>query len=150
MRRSLVVVAGICAAGVFHSPVYAQGNDKLSVMVEKLHQELDAQKESLLLLRKDYDRLVAQSQSDKEKLYTELGAAYTKAKMFDAAIRTYEALLKLNPRNSQAHYMLGLLYKQEENDTERAVGHLKQYLALNPHAKDRTDVEYLVRMFEKR
>ena len=123
--------------------------DDKAAEVLLLQDELEAQKNSLDALRAEYDHFVIQTSAEKEKLYLELGAAYIKAKMFVEAISAYEALIKFNPKNAQAHYALGLLYKQQENDYVKAIDHLKQYLKYNPGASDKADIEYLIQMLQE-
>jgi tetratricopeptide (TPR) repeat protein len=98
--------------------------------------------------QKNRDDLSAQLLGEKQDLYLELGAAYIKANLNQAAFNAYEKVLQINPNNAQAHYVLGLLYKQSQNDKQNALVHLKQYLQIDPRAQNRTDVEYLIKMIE--
>jgi tetratricopeptide (TPR) repeat protein len=118
--------------------------------VESSRKDLFDAKADLAKLQQDYDQAVFSSSVEKQKLYLELGAVYLKAKMFEASIKSYEEVLKLNPDNAQAHYALGLLCKQQTNDRAKAIEHLKRYLAINPAAKNREDVEYMIKMFDSR
>lgn len=118
----------------------------LSRAVESLN------KERLVLRRENeelQERLVLQEsilQNEKAILYEKLGTAYTRAKLFDFAIDSYLKSLSFNPQNAKPHYNLGLLYKHSKNNIKKSVYHFKQYLRLNPEAKDRKEVEYLIKM----
>ncbi|MDP3723227.1 MAG: tetratricopeptide repeat protein [Candidatus Omnitrophota bacterium] len=91
-----------------------------------------------------------QGSVDRERaaLYQELGAAYAKAQLFGQAIDAYQRCLDADPDNAQAHYSLGLLYQHAQNNRPLSISHLQQYLALSPNlsAKQRREVEYLIRM----
>ena len=88
--------------------------------------------------------------SEKARLYDELGTAYTKAKLFDLAMRAYEESLTFNPNSAQVHYNLGLLYKHYLDNSKKAIFHLKKYLELNSHAPNKKEIEYLIDMLGKK
>lgn len=138
-----------CLCMVVLSPGYARAGEAGNAQeIESLRVLLEQEERTIRQLQVECDRIVAQARQEKAKLYAELGAAYIKAKMFDPAIKAYEALVALEPKNYQGQYALGLLYKQHKNDSIKAVAYLKQYLVLAPKTKDRADIEYLVRMLE--
>ena len=87
--------------------------------------------------------------NQKQALYQELGAAYTQAKAYNLAIKAFEKALEQNPKDSQVHYNLGLLYQHYKNDTSKAVYHLKQCLKLNPKAKNKKEIEYLIEVLTR-
>lgn len=93
-------------------------------------------------LKEENDKLKAQTAS----LYEEVGTAYTKAGMFDEAMDAYNKSLSYEPNNAQVHYYLGLLYQKTKKNNEKAVSHLKRYLYLNPDAKNKDEVKYLIEM----
>jgi Tfp pilus assembly protein PilF len=87
---------------------------------------------------------------DMARQYEEQGAQYLKAKNYELAIEAYKNLLKSDPRNAQAHYNLGLLYRKYKNDDTLAIYHFKKYLDLNPKANDKKEVEYIIKMLKNR
>ena len=70
-----------------------------------------------------------------------LAVAYTKAKLYDEAIGAYEKSLELDQNNADAHYNLGLLYKDAKQDADKAAAHLSKYLELKPDADDKGKVK---------
>lgn len=95
-----------------------------------------------------YMDLYSRYQEERQQLYLELGSVYVKAKMFDAAIKSYETVLVIDPDNTQAHYSLGIVYHQGKKDRKNAIKHLKQYIKFAPSKKDRTEAEFLIKMLE--
>lgn len=109
-----------------------------SQSLEKMNQQL--QQEKVLL---------AEATRKKEAaLYEELGAVYVQAKLYDNAIDTYVKVVKLDPKNAEVNYNLGLLYKHSQSDNKKALYHFKKYLQLNPKAKNKKEVEYLIKMLQ--
>jgi len=51
------------------------------------------------------------------------------------AIESYHRALDVNPRNSVAHYRLGLLYEREDLDPAAAIYHFQRYLMLRPNSE---------------
>lgn len=88
--------------------------------------------------------------SERAGMYEELGIAYTKAGLLDEAIDAYKKSLFYNPNNAQIHYYLGLLYQKTRKDVEKAVSHFKRYLYLNPDAKNKDEVRYLIEMVQNK
>lgn len=87
---------------------------------------------------------------ERARLYQELGTAYTQGRLFDLAIEAYLKSLDFNPRNAQVHYNLGLLYKHSQDNTKKALYHLKKYLQFSPEAKNKKEVEYLIRLLSNK
>lgn len=81
-------------------------------------------------------------------LYKELGSGYLQSRQFDQAINAFEKVLSLDAKDAGACYNLGLLYKHHRNDSAKAVVYLKRYITLAPLAKNRADVDFLIRMLE--
>jgi len=84
----------------------------------------------------------------KQKLslaYEDLGTAYANVKKYNMAIDAYEESLNYDFQNPRAHYNLGILYQHSQNETEKAIYHLKLYLKLNPKARDGKEVGYLIK-----
>lgn len=121
----------------------------LQNMVDQINQERIVLKKT----NEELEQRAASSENslkvERGRLYQELGTAYTKAKLFDLAIEAYLAALKFNPNNAEAHYNLGLLYKHYQDNSEKAVYHLKKYLELNTQASNKKEVEYLIGMLGK-
>jgi chromosome segregation ATPase len=82
----------------------------------------------------------------KAQMLRDAASAYMQARMFDLAIDYYSRSLRLEPRYADTYYKLGLLYKYSRDNTGKAVYYFKKYLALNPQAKNRKDVEYMIGM----
>jgi len=130
--------------------------ENLGVALEKSNKERIALKDNNSLLIEEKAALVSQISVLKDEtrtkeayLYREFGAACVKAKMQGIAFDAYLKSISLNPDDAQANYELGLLYKDERGDNQKAVEHLKKYLKLNPKAENRKEVEYLIKMISE-
>lgn len=66
-----------------------------------------------------------------------LAVAYVKAGLYDEAVDAYEKSLKIDKNNADAHYNLGLLYRDTKQDSGKAAVHLRRYLELRPDAEDK-------------
>ena len=108
----------------------------------KITKPAEAADKKINPLKAENDKLKAERAS----VYEELGTAYTKAGMFDEAMDAYTKSLSYGPNNARIHYYLGLLYQKNRHDPEKAAFHLKRYLYLNPDAKDKKEVLYLIEM----
>jgi tetratricopeptide (TPR) repeat protein len=89
---------------------------------------------------------VADLKLENASLYAKAGDAYMRAGLADEAVKSLNDSLRLNPHNAEAHYKLGFLYKRSENNRLKAAYHFKKYLALEPKAKNRKEVKYLIEM----
>jgi tetratricopeptide (TPR) repeat protein len=99
-------------------------------------------------LRKKMASLQSGLRKDKAVYYYNLAVAYTKAKLYDEALEAYEASLKLNPDNAEAHYNLGLLCADVKDNPPKAIEHYNRYLELMPNADDRQEVQALIKNLE--
>ncbi len=70
-----------------------------------------------------------------------LAVAYTKAMFIAKAVIEYEKSLAYDPVNAEAHFNLGMLYKGQVNDPQKALVHFRKYLELKPDAEDALDVQ---------
>jgi tetratricopeptide (TPR) repeat protein len=70
-----------------------------------------------------------------------LAVAYAKAMFIPKAVVEYEKSLAYDPNNAEAHFNLGLLYKGQANDAQKALEHFRRYLELKPDAEDAVDVQ---------
>jgi LysM repeat protein len=73
---------------------------------------------------------------DEEKEpYIVQGVSRDKALDYSGAIESYHRALEVNPRNSIAHYRLGLLYMKDDRDPAAAIYHLQRFLKLRPQSE---------------
>ena len=96
--------------------------------------------------------LIKQIEAQKKKMFEAFyaaGKAYTQIKRYKEAIESFQECLEINPDSAGVHYNLGILYQYEYGDRVGAISHLKRYLELNPKAKDRKEVEFLLSLLEK-
>lgn len=113
--------------------------------LDKERVDLKEQNEVLRELNPALERL----KKETAEAYSDLGAAYSQLKIFDLAIDAYKKSLKYGPKNAKAHYNLGLLYQHSDRDIEKSIDHFKQYLKLDPRAKDKEEVECLIKLLEE-
>jgi tetratricopeptide (TPR) repeat protein len=141
----------------------------LQVRVNESLRAIDVQKEELLKVQREIDRLHKTSTArgnaergllkEKEKMlagirkledsinrergiyHYNLAVAYAKAMFIAKAVAAYEKSLTYDAHNPEAHFNLGLLYKGQANDPQKALEHFQKYLELKPDAEDALDVQ---------
>jgi tetratricopeptide (TPR) repeat protein len=113
-------------------------NVKISTQQENTDSGLAKEKKDL---ESHVSTLEATLKKERALFHYNLAVAYTKSKLYDDAIESYEKSLALNPNNADAHYNLGLLYSDVKNNPEKAAKHYKKYLELKPNAEDRDEVQ---------
>jgi tetratricopeptide (TPR) repeat protein len=69
----------------------------------------------------------------KDSYYFELGALMEKSGDLKGAIENMRQAIEINPLHSNAHNFLGYIYALEGRDFDRALGHLKKALTIQPH-----------------
>lgn len=79
-------------------------------------------------------------QKERGLYHYNLAVSYAQAGLYDEAAEAYEKSLTFNPDNADAHYNLGLLYKDVKSDPDNAVLHFRKYLELKPDAEDKEEV----------
>lgn len=105
--------------------------------VEKSEAEILRLKDKITLIEHDMHR-------EKVEFYYNLGVAYTKAKMYDEAIKAYELSLALDPENAEANYNLGLIYQNIKTHTQTAIIYYQRYLELSPGNEDAQEIKALI------
>jgi tetratricopeptide (TPR) repeat protein len=119
---------------------------------EKEKEGLKDYKNSLEQTDEKTNALIRQIEVQKKKMFEAFysaGKAYTQIKRYKEAIESFQECLEINPDSASVHYNLGILYQYEYGDRMGAISHLKKYLELNPKAKDRKEVEFLLGLLEK-
>jgi len=119
---------------------------------DKEKEELKGYKTSLEQADEKINALIRQIEAQKKKMFEAFygaGKAYTVIKRYKEAIESFQECLEINPDSAGVHYNLGILYQYEYGDRIGAISHLKKYLELNPKAKDRKEVEFLIGLLEK-
>jgi tetratricopeptide (TPR) repeat protein len=72
-----------------------------------------------------------------------IGTYYYKLREFPEAIKWYTAAIECNPKDTVAHYGLGIIYMQQ-NHKEKMIVHLREYLKLAPNGSRAASVmQYL-------
>ncbi|MDB6068622.1 MAG: peptidoglycan-binding protein [Pedosphaera sp.] len=63
---------------------------------------------------------------------------------YPGAIESFEKALEVNPRSASAHFELGCLYSEKENDPAAAIYHYQRYLKLRPKSENADLVRQLI------
>ena len=71
-------------------------------------------------------------QDEAKNPYIVTGLERFKGRDYKGAIEAYEKALEVNPRSVKAHYELGVIYEQFENDYPAAIFHYSQVIKLRP------------------
>ena len=76
----------------------------------------------------------SEGQSDEQKdPYFQTGKSRAMDRDFKGAIESFEKALEANPRSALAHFELGVLYEQQENDYAAALYHYDRCVKLRPN-----------------
>jgi len=76
----------------------------------------------------------AEPQTDEQKdPFYLTGKARVNDRDYRGAIESFEKALENNPRNAAAHFELGLLYEQQENDCAAALYHYERAVKIRPN-----------------
>ncbi|MCP4649667.1 MAG: tetratricopeptide repeat protein [PVC group bacterium] len=107
---------------------------------EALINKWKQEKSSTAALEQTVTNLEQELKSERTRFYYNLGVAYTKAKMYEEAIKAYDEALEINPQNHEALYNLGLIYHMITKEPHKAVLQYKLYLEANPAGEDVKEV----------
>jgi len=115
---------------------------------EKIVLEKTALKETLANVKKSKEELLNKINYERAIYHYNLAVAYTKAKLYDEAIKEYKESLTYNENNPEAYYNLGLLYEEVKDNLQKAIWNYTKYIELAPDASDRVEVERWIRDLE--
>lgn len=76
------------------------------------------------------------SQDDEKEPHYVLGISRVNAMDYQGAVEAFEESLEVNPHSAAAHYQLGMLYENQENDPAAAIYHYERYLKYDPSAEN--------------
>ena len=151
--------------------------EKLSLLLSEAQKSIEVKEGNLQMLDRKLEELTKESAAQKKKIQENvvkkvkqlsdkvsslettlnqeravfnynLAVAYEQAGLDDEAIVAYEKSLKSDPKNADAYYNLGLLYKDKRNDAARAIKYLSSYLLLKPGADDKAEVEEWIKQIK--
>jgi len=93
-----------------------------------------------------YDRAL-QLQPDDPNILTDQGAMYRRLGWYDKAIANFEQANRLNPNHQQSLYNLGIVYRYDLQDFEKAIEAWEKFLVLSGDspatAKVRSELEFM-------
>jgi tetratricopeptide (TPR) repeat protein len=80
-----------------------------------------------------------------------LAIAYTKSRMYEEAILSYDKALALNPKDPPIYYNMGLIYDENLDQPDKAITCYQKYLELAPaDSSDRPKVQLWIDNCQKR
>ena len=113
---------------------YQVQESKFTSQIEDLNNKLKNLSEEKIKLEKNVTaaaKLTAQLKLDKKKLdHYRLGLAYENKQKYEAAVKEYEEILKIDPQNADIYRRLSTIYIYSIKDHERADFYSKGYTAL--------------------
>lgn len=130
-----------------------KAKSELGQRVEVLENQLSELEESYEKMKKE-SRLLAEQSQEFPKRFTDLarqnkrlieqtadmhynqGVFYAKNKEFKRAVKEFEQVLDLKPKDPQANYNLGYIYAEHLVDRPKAIQYFKDYLTYAPDAQD--------------
>ncbi len=80
------------------------------------------------------------SAKERQLYHYNLGVAYTKARMYDEAVDSYETAITFGDTNPEAHYNLGIIYEKIKHLPLKALLHYQRFLELAPESQDAREV----------
>jgi tetratricopeptide (TPR) repeat protein len=112
--------------------VYGEGTYELNLRLGWLHYSVALHTESMAYYKKAIDLMPA-------SIEAKFGYVYPAAAVgnWDQAMTQYENILRIDPKNSQAHYRLGLIY-YERAELDKALQHFQVGSNLYPFDYDFT------------
>lgn len=127
---------------------------RLERFEKRVGSEISKQKERLDVERAELAQRVknleANLKNEKATYNYNLGVAYAQAKDYEEALSYYKKALEINPNMADAHYNIGILYENYENDPESAIKHYKRFLDLGKDEVDKGEVrEWITRLERK-
>ncbi len=96
---------------------------------------------------KNFEKAAELKQTDPEVFYN-LGAVYFKLGNIDNAKINLEKALELNPDHANAHKVIGYTLFNK-GDYKASIEHLNKYLEIIPDAKDKNDIETVIKAEEE-
>lgn len=145
-----------------------QQKEALNIKVQEVQKAIEAQKLDLAAAQQNLAQVQKMSQdknndqkllmAERDKMQADLRAmeasvnrergiyhynlavAYTKAGIVNKAVQEYNKSLEYDPRNAEAYYNLGVLYKNLGNDSAKALTYFRMYLEIKPDAEDAQQV----------
>ena len=95
----------------------------------------------------DFDQAIAQNPR-KTQAYYYRGLAYKSAQKYELAVKDLTKAAALGSSYADPHYVLGQIYQSNIVDNQKAIQHLKTYLALN--GPNKTDAEARIEELKKK
>jgi len=90
-----------------------------------------------------YDKALEMNGNDPGVL-TDQGIMYRRIGWFDKAIENFEKANALNPRHVQSLYNLGIVYRDDLGDQEKATEAWTRYLVISPIGKEADQVRIMI------
>lgn len=113
--------------------------DELSRQFEELQKENIALAEESRTFPRRFAEMARQNErliKQTADMHYNLGVFYVKNKEYKRAVREFEKVLDLKPKDAQAIYNLGYIYAQHLVDRPKAIRYFEDYLAYAPDARD--------------
>jgi tetratricopeptide (TPR) repeat protein len=104
-------------------------------VVRTLEDENDDLKDDLKEAPKRFKDMAHENKTlikETAQMHYNLGVFYAEQKKFERAIPEFERAVVLDPREYRAHYNLGYIYSEHFQEHEKAAGHFREYLQLEP------------------
>jgi len=95
-----------------------------------------------------YDKALALNGNDPDVL-TDQGVMYRRLGWFDRALENFQKAHQLNPRHAQSLFNLGIVYRYDLNEYDKAIDAWKKLLALNPPEPMASEVRQQVEILER-
>src|ERR1041385_3823282 len=84
------------------------------------------------------------AQDEQKNPHYQAGKERLSALDYKGAVECFERAIEENPRSALAHYELGVLFDQHENDYAAALYHYKKALTLRPNGYPADNIKYRI------
>jgi tetratricopeptide (TPR) repeat protein len=95
-------------------------------------------------------RRAAEINPKSPKGHSNLGIVYEKQGRYSEAIAEFNKVLSLRPNDAASHKNLGVIYYYKIKDPQKALGHFRQTLRLNPNQSEAEAIRQIVTKLEGR
>ncbi len=113
---------------------------KLVAEKQELKKMAEGAPANVARMAKQHARLIVETAN----MHYNLGVLLSKQRDYPKASKEFQKVIELRPNDADAHYNLGVIYAEHIPNRPKAMDYFRQYLKLNPAAKDASWVKQYI------